>query len=57
MKATITIRMDNAAFEEPATELVRILRKLATKIEEEGLTRAPLFDINGNKVGLYKIGR
>lgn len=55
MKATITIQMDNAAFaDEPATELARILRNLAERIEE-GSTESRLRDINGNHVGQFTI--
>ena len=56
MKATITINMDNAAFDgRPATELSRILRKLAKRIEEEGPDYVPMMDENGNKVGEFNI--
>lgn len=55
MKATIQIQMDNAAFDdEPATELARILRKLAEKIEQ-GSDRENLRDHNGNRVGEFLI--
>jgi len=48
----VTIKTDNAAFEEPDCEVVRILRVLADRIEREGTGRGiNLLDINGNKVG------
>lgn len=55
MNATITIQMDNAAFEAPATELARILRKLAKRIENDGPDYVPIMDLNGNKVGEFNI--
>lgn len=55
MKTTITVHMDNAAFADvPASELARILRNLATEIED-GCTEKPLRDFNGNRVGEFKI--
>ncbi len=56
MHAKITVKMDNAAFEDtPATELARILRTLAEKIENEGPGICTLRDVNGNTVGEFKI--
>lgn len=57
MNATIKINMDNAAFDDngPATELARILRKLAKRIEAEGPDYVPIMDLNGNKVGEFEI--
>ena len=54
-EANLNIRMDNAAFEEPATELGRILRALAGKIEGGELPPIALMDFNGNKVGMFDI--
>lgn len=53
MKAVITVAMDNAAFEaeKGGRELVRILRKLADRIESTGELEHGLMDINGNRVG------
>ena len=57
VKATIIIRMDNAAFEEePATEISRILRDLAERVEL-GSGYENLRDINGNTVGTFRIER
>ncbi len=56
MMATITVEMDNAAFEKrPATELARILRRLAKRIEQDGEDDCVLMDINGNSVGRFKV--
>lgn len=59
MRAKIEITMDNAAFDEPATELGRILRETAGKIEKYGLgangDSVTLIDANGNHVGEFKI--
>lgn len=53
---TITIKMDNAAFTEyPDGEVVRILQDLAAKVFERGLVDMPCMDINGNKVGEFKV--
>ena len=54
----LAIETGNAAFEgNAAGEVARILRKLAARIEESGLhfytsPPAPIFDNNGNRVGL-----
>ena len=65
MNATISIEMDNTAFEDAkASETARILRELATKIEDAGeQLGAPTYgvigihlrDINGNIVGQFRI--
>ena len=59
MQATITVRMDNAAFEtDPAGELAHILRHLADRIEhqwERDHIELPLRDVNGNYIGTCKI--
>jgi hypothetical protein len=48
----ITIAMDSAAFDDaPMTELARILREYADKIERDGEPSKKLRDINGNVVG------
>lgn len=49
----ISIETGNAAFEDGPTEVEvgRILRELATKFEDGGLSDTPLRDINGNRVG------
>lgn len=50
------IETGNAAFDdEPATELARILRGLADKIEADPLPYRALYDVNGNKVGECQI--
>ncbi len=59
MKLTIEISMDNAAFEvSPGTELARILRESARKVEGAEADEIGIFslwDINGNKVGKLAI--
>ncbi len=57
MKLSISIDMDNAAFEDDPGELGRILKTAGDKIEAH-LGRTPdesfycrLLDINGNRVG------
>lgn len=60
MEARIVVNMDNAAFEEPggATELGRILRRLADEVEQDGagaMERHTLRDFNGNRVGWLEI--
>lgn len=53
----LTIETENAAFEEtPASEIARILRGLAEKLERDGVPDGPdncwrLRDVNGNTVG------
>lgn len=57
MKVKITINCDNAAFDDaPATELARILHELEQEILD-GTDSKPLYDINGNKVGEFIIGK
>lgn len=56
MKLTVTIEMDNAAFEDGnggMTEAAYILERLATRLENEGdsFSGALLKDENGNTVG------
>ncbi|MFJ3084351.1 hypothetical protein ACIPJG_31985 [Streptomyces halstedii] len=51
--------MGNAAFQEeeggPEMEVSRILRHAATRVEEGFLDAGSLYDINGNKVGEYRV--
>lgn len=59
MKLTITIQMDNAAFEpDPEHETICILTSLAVGIREDQLApgwSATLQDSNGNTVGKAKV--
>ena len=58
MKATITIKMDNAAFDEAGYELASVLNKLATQIKASSVSgggRYSIRDSNGNVVGELKI--
>ena len=62
MKLKIEISLDNAAFEDACGhESARILAKLAAALKEGcycmATLDAPLFDINGNKVGNAKVTR
>ena len=52
-KIEITIETGNAAFDdEPATEIARILRKLADEFEQFGHSQfSKLYDLNGNACG------
>ena len=54
----LSIKLDNAAFDDPCPEIARILKETAARIEEQsrinevhGKTR----DYNGNTVGEYYI--
>lgn len=47
---TLSIKTDNAAFEDPNAEVARILRDAAERVEQ-GFSRGLLRDINGNTVG------
>ncbi len=48
---TLSIQLDNVAFDdEPMTEVARILRTLANKVEQEGPDPL-LLHYNGNRVG------
>lgn len=68
MKATIEIKMDNAAFhdDDPTTdptdaagrELARMLRELAGRVDDTILTPGDdhiLYDVNGNRVGTFTV--
>lgn len=55
MKFTAGIKMDSSAFEEqPATELARILRGIASRAAS-GETSGVCRDINGNNVGTWEV--
>jgi phage protein U len=54
MLAAITIRMDSDAFHQtPGSELCRILRLLALRIEAEAPTTLTLRDSDGTDVGVF----
>jgi hypothetical protein len=59
MRFKLDIQCDNAAFEEPATEIARVLREAATRIEggelPEGSGGGKLRDSNGNTVGGWAV--
>jgi hypothetical protein len=53
---TIKFKTDNAAFEDGfMTECARILRELATELEEYGNDNGPIRDINGNTIGSWTL--
>lgn len=52
---TITIHTEGAAFDEPATEVARILRDLAGTFARHGLPGEKLRDLNGNTCGSVTI--
>jgi hypothetical protein len=57
MKVKIEIACDNDAFaEDPAGEVSRILQQLAEDVTQACTSGSQdLFDINGNKVGKYRV--
>ncbi len=62
MKLTLTIDMDNAAFEDgnAGPELARILRRVAASVKDDDASAlvgyvGPLMDCNGNKVGKVQV--
>lgn len=56
MNCTIKINMDNAAFDD-LSELSRILRKAADRLDGDPFGGFALKDVNGNTVGFVKTGR
>ena len=58
MKLRIAIQMDNTAFEDPS-EIGRILQQFGDQVANGMMLSpehsAPLLDINGNKVGKWKV--
>lgn len=55
MKFILKLDCDNSAFTEaPAAEVARILKEAAWHLEQ-GTKERILFDINGNRVGQYKL--
>lgn len=55
MKFTLEINSDNAAFaDDPAGEIARILRAVAQTVER-GREEGPAVDVNGNRVGVWRI--
>jgi hypothetical protein len=52
---TVRIKTDNEAFHpRPGVELARLLRKVAHELETDH-REGNLFDVNGNRVGEYKL--
>jgi hypothetical protein len=58
MRFNIDMTCDNAAFDDPAPEVARILRKIASQLENwDGYTSyQTILDINGNDVGRWRLG-
>lgn len=58
MTLTIIIETDNAAFEDrPATEISRILRRIAADYAHDGTTAPTIKYLNGNTVGFVREDR
>lgn len=57
MRFTMTVDMDNAAFEEPHHELGEIIHRLAESLlmGKVDATEGSLKDTNGNRVGGWEI--
>ena len=56
MEIKLTIRCDNAAFEDLGSEVARILRALAEKYDNgDGVEPQNLRDYNGNLVGRLEV--
>jgi len=54
MEFTLTINMDNTAFENPDEEVRRIISTIPI-IQADYAASGPLLDINGNTVGKWSI--
>ena len=57
MKFECEINMDNAAFDEPSSELSDILKRISREVDDFACverTKA-VWDYNGNKVGTWEI--
>ena len=53
---TLTFSTSNAAFDpEPASEVARLLRQVAEKVEDGDKT-GRVHDLNGNLVGAFTLG-
>jgi hypothetical protein len=53
---TLSFKTDNAAFDDEtggAAEIVRILREVANRVEDETFN-GQVFDSNGNRVGTWE---
>ena len=51
----LSFKTDNAAFEDGASEISRILREVASDIESGSRFEGNVRDVNGNTVGSFKI--
>ncbi len=53
----LSFETGNAAFDEtPATEIARILRDIARKVEQGESFGGRIRDVNGNTIGLWEAG-
>jgi hypothetical protein len=56
MKLKLRLKGEGGAFAvRPASEIARILREVARRIEEDGDDEGLLRDINGNRVGEWTV--
>jgi hypothetical protein len=52
----LQITTDNDAFSgDPGPELARILRRVAKDVDEQGDTQGVCMDMNGNRVGSFRL--
>ena len=49
----LSFKTDNAAFEQGASEIARILRRIAEDIEQRERFEGSVRDINGNRIGQF----
>lgn len=57
MKFNLELNCDNAVFEDPPTEMARILREIASDLERGRWYGdwQPVHDLNWNNVGRFKL--
>lgn len=53
-RITLEFDTDNAAFEDREFETARVLRDVATKVEN-GSTGGTIYDYNGNRIGAFNV--
>ena len=49
----LSFKTDNAAFDDPSTEIARILRKVTELVEDRVTTGGGIQDVNGNTIGSW----
>ncbi|BAQ50321.1 hypothetical protein [Methylobacterium aquaticum] len=53
---TVSFSTGSAAFaDSPTTEIARILREIADRFEQDGLSGVAIYDLNGNFVGEVRV--